>query len=490
MATQRFPGKPEGAKNLTDFQKGAILALKKISNLTYPEIASVVGCSDSAAGRYFRNTSERAATKDPSLPQLLAAAPGPRNIGRPVKVRNYSTLSARIRGAIIEFGSYRMETAVADVLQEAGITLCENTITRIAHEHRDPTHNYAIVRGVRPKKPALDDNDRSNRAVYSRWLIQEFNLHFPRLIFVCYDETLKAIGGKNIRGGKQKISRPQGANADRYSVQYKQPAFSLMICAATSTVTTANFPRPCLVWTKETEEEKTTTLQQVNTANRAARAKVDNKRARATVVGTTEYNALREININIATNNKRAIEQNQAEGRTGAALRRGTKRPKTVDNFFKYDDFVHQAGKGMNGIWYAENVLKKYVFKYYCAIRDEYPGSRIYLVQDNVRLHSLGLRYCAPDIEELGIKFAPHPPNSPDLHPIESCFGRLEGFLQHYDHYGTGEAARKAAEQFIQHVWQEDEEMRQYMADKLHPTYFKKVAESCLDADGNNNFSG
>ena len=52
----------------------------------------------------------------------------------------------------------------------------------------------------------------------------------------------------------------------------------------------------------------------------------------------------------------------------------------------------------MSGLWYAKHVLKDLLFPYYKAICDNNPGCRVYLVQDNVYLHSLGMRYCAPKI--------------------------------------------------------------------------------------------
>jgi hypothetical protein len=78
------------------------------------------------------------------------------------------------------------------------------------YDHRRRTH-YAILRGVRTKKPNLDDEAQELRRDYSNWLIREYNLHFPRLIFVCYDEKSTGIGGVNNRSGKRLISRPQGA---------------------------------------------------------------------------------------------------------------------------------------------------------------------------------------------------------------------------------------------------------------------------------------
>lgn len=52
--------------------------------------------------------------------------------------------------------------------------------------------------------------------------------------------------------------------------------------------------------------------------------------------------------------------------------------------------------------------------------------------RDNPKLQQFGLCYCALDSEDLGIKFAPHPLNSPGMHPIEGSFGRLETLLEEY----------------------------------------------------------
>jgi hypothetical protein len=84
----------------------------------------------------------------------------------------------------------------------------------------------------------------------------------------------------------------------------------------------------------------------------------------------------------------------------------------TPQDFFKYEDFIYESGKDMNGIWYAERVLKDLLFPYYEAVRENNPGAQVFLVQDNVYLHALGLRYCAPEIKEKDIRFAPHSSNS------------------------------------------------------------------------------
>jgi hypothetical protein len=45
------------------------------------------------------------------------------------------------------------------------------------------------------------------------------------------------------------------------------------------------------------------------------------------------------------------------------------------------------------------------------------------------------------------------------------------------------------ATDYIKNIWQHDEDMRRYMAEKLHPQYFIKVADKCLKAGGNNKFT-
>ncbi|KAF1357643.1 hypothetical protein EJ07DRAFT_157637 [Lizonia empirigonia] len=494
MPPKRAGGRQKDSLNLTEAQKGAIVALRQFSGTEFAFIAGAMGLSISTPQKVFSQVKKACAeaSLEPSLTNLLATV-NSTPIGPPgaqPKVRNGSTLSACIRDAIIQFGTYNIEDATRHVLQEVGITVSQPTLINIAHDHRDQEHDYAIVRGVRPKKPELDDDDIRNRERYCAWIFFTYDRFAPRLIFVCYDETSKSIGGRNNRGGKQYVWRPRGAPANQYALPYRSPAFNLMICAATSSDTTLTSPkRPCLVWVAEEDEDREETLERVRRANEKARRLIDNKRARAEVAGTQEERALREINQNITRNNKVAKAANKAAGVKGGAIRKGVKYPVTPAKFFKYKDFIYKSGKGMNGIWYAERVLKDVLFPYYEAVRASNPGAQVFLVQDNVYLHGLGLRYCAPKIEKKDIRFAPHSPNSPDLHPIERCFGRLEGFLGDYEVKSASKQAKADAVAFVQSIWQEDETMRQYMAHQLHPDHFRDVANACKAAGYSNNFT-
>ncbi|KAF1934597.1 hypothetical protein EJ02DRAFT_429207 [Clathrospora elynae] len=179
------------------------------------------------------------------------------------------------------------------MLHEAGISVSRDTLKPIAHDHRDAYHDYAIVKGVHPKKPELDDNDLRNRERYCLWIFMTYDRLAPKLIFVSYDEI------------------PGGKPVNKYALSYRPPAFWLMICVATSTNMTLKSPnRPRLVSVAEEDEDRKETLKRVRKANEKAHKLIDNKRARAKVVSTQEEHALYEMNPNIVDNNKRAKAAN------------------------------------------------------------------------------------------------------------------------------------------------------------------------------------
>lgn len=114
-----------------------------------------------------------------------------------------------------------------------------------------------------------------------------------------YNETSKAIGGSNYRGGKQFISRPRGRNANEFAIHEDPPKFSLMVCAATSTDTTCAIDRPCLVWEKDTDDLRLVLEGKIEASNTKAKEKAQNKTDHAKVPGTAEERAFRELNNNI-----------------------------------------------------------------------------------------------------------------------------------------------------------------------------------------------
>ncbi|KAF2190485.1 hypothetical protein K469DRAFT_386000 [Zopfia rhizophila CBS 207.26] len=248
MSAQRSQGRATGAADVSQQEQASIITLRKISGRKFGEIADDLGVPESTASTVYYRARNRAGGDD--IHAMLASIPPQSDRpGKKPKVENGSELSSRMRKAIIDKGDQKIVAAVRPVLQEVGINkLNRRQVENVAKEHRDPEHDYAIIRKVRPKKSKLDEEDKKQRVDYSQWLIDEYNLRFPKLIFVCYDETSKPFRGTNNRGGKQKISAPRGRNVDlnNFAVHVDSPRFSLMICAAVSSYVTCSYERPCI----------------------------------------------------------------------------------------------------------------------------------------------------------------------------------------------------------------------------------------------------
>jgi hypothetical protein len=105
MASATTPQCPGGSKNLTEGQKAAIVTLREVNKLTFPQIATKLGVDDKAAGQAFRKAKRDAMRQNSrpyyTLAELIAASKPKHHPGRLAKVANGSELSKSIRADII-----------------------------------------------------------------------------------------------------------------------------------------------------------------------------------------------------------------------------------------------------------------------------------------------------------------------------------------------------------------------------------------------------
>jgi len=66
----------------------------------------------------------------------------------------------------------------------------------------------------------------------------------------------------------------------------------------------------------------------------------------------------------------------------------------------------------------------------------------VYLVEDNSKPHKKAREHLAGHPLQQGIKFAPQPGNSLDLHPIERCFNALKDVTDEIKPTSTSKAER------------------------------------------------
>jgi len=105
MASKTTPRRLKGTKNLTEGQKAAVVTLREVNKLTFPQIASKLGIDDTAAGKAFRNAKRDAMRQNDrpyyTLAELIAASKPKPHPGRPAKVANSSELLKSIRADVI-----------------------------------------------------------------------------------------------------------------------------------------------------------------------------------------------------------------------------------------------------------------------------------------------------------------------------------------------------------------------------------------------------
>ena len=336
-----------------------------------------------------------------------------------------------------------------------------------------------IVRGIRPKKPPLNAQQKELRFNHCIWLQDIIKRTNGNVIFICSDESPKQFGPGQSGGGKARVSRPMGVNANEYAMHDPPVQFSFSFWGAMCS--DPSIPRPCIVWEPESQEQKNELQRKVIIDNEIAKERAEEKQRRAFIHGIAEYNHIKKVNDKINGDNERLKQQ---------GIRKGRRHLRRPEQEFKYEVFTRGKGKGMDAAWYANHILKPLLYPYYKAVKEANPGKEVYLIEDNVSLHGSARRKLSHLAEELGILFVDHPPNSPDLHPIERCFGRLNHKVNIYDCHSASKEAKRQAKEWLLEMWREDKDLGDYILSRALNDSFLAVANACKSHGGNNNWTG
>lgn len=142
-----------GAVDTSLGRQASVITLKQIDKLTLREIEAKTGVPKSTAGDILKRARARLTNDDSNkenLPELLDSIPAQSaRPGKRPRVAEGSELSKKMRKAMVTNPNDSREEAVKEVLKEAGITkLARHQVDNVAMQHRDPDHNYTIVRAV------------------------------------------------------------------------------------------------------------------------------------------------------------------------------------------------------------------------------------------------------------------------------------------------------------------------------------------------------
>jgi len=231
------------------------------------------------------------------------------------------------------------------------------------------------------------------------------------------------------------------------------------------------------IWEKETEEERKKTDQIVAEEKAADRRIVDEKRLRALIPGTEEYQHLQEIHNRIIN------------GPRTAAGRQYPRPP--PERVWKYRKIERQGtAGGIDWVRYREYILYPLLYPFLQHIKKENPTKEVWLVEDNAPGHkgaiTNDLRWLK-EMESSGIYRCQWPANSPDLNEIELVWDIFKDSIASKGPFvGASKATINKVKNTMVQKWAE----LSMDSIKTRCGDFKTKLELVLQNEGQNNFHG
>ncbi|TKA46699.1 hypothetical protein B0A49_12811, partial [Cryomyces minteri] len=226
----------------------------------------------------------------------------------------------------------------------------ERVMKDLRYVKKDTERPWRIVRGVRPRKPQLDEEDEKKRYEYSIYCLRLLYSPTIRVIIICSDEKDVSFGGASRY--RQKISRPEGGNSYHYARAQEKPKFVVKIWAACCSDPRVRFPID--VWKKEKLEDKGELKKLLDTADEENKEDCKHHQQQALIPGTPEYAHLASINLEIRRHNQ-AVPQR---------TRKGVKREKKPHQIVEWQHQPHaRSERGwIDGAYHAEKVQKQLLY--------------------------------------------------------------------------------------------------------------------------------
>ena len=467
--SESSPGKSKGTQDLFDALRSAVVTLRLLNKDAFKIIEEKTGVKERIAAKIVRQAKEEAQSDD--FIEILVCFSNKKNrIGRPPVIFDGGEDSARLRIAILQDFTTEWE----EVVKKQGFNLARSIVENVAKKHRDSQHSYAIKWVIRSEKSHLSSYDEDLRLEYCLWALERLE---EGVIFIFIDESYIDIGGPPRK--KAKASRSVGFCAEAVAIVTSFVQFAVMLwggCCEDQSIS-----RPFYIWVlPEFDEERKKHNEEFEEENKIIKTKREEQQRRALISHIKEYSELQEINVRIAAHN--AAVKARGENKNGKGLYR-IRKPEQV---FKYEALERGQGRGIDWFLYRKYILRPHLYPYYQAVVKVNPHRQVFFVEDNAGPHQKAQRITAEERDELNIKMAPHPFNSPDLHPIETIFNYIKDSLEEYNlgDYEVDQAAQEHAKAIILKEWKK----YQGAAVTAICKGFKDKLWKCIQAQGSNRF--
>jgi len=467
----------------------AIITLSSLCGWKNPTIARVPGfdVSSQGIGQFIRHTidSARIATQiEGDIPCyiLLQYCQPSKRKGRP------RILDPKGKTAFRQLLLDNNQDTFMTVVDDNNIPISRKTAHTLAKEP-SPDHPLEIGRLKRPNKPILSSIDADTRISYTIWLQRTIhNRLYQRVIFIMSDETPLFIGGPP--RSSEYITAYVGTDANTFATHSEtHPKFTLQFlgaCCSDLTIT-----RPYKVWVLDDKDERDDIKGEITRAQQEVKKQLQKELEEAKDKSSKAYQKVIQANIEMNNKHRKDLEDKRTGKKKGYVPK--TKKPLRAEQVFKFDkkDFKRTAEKGMDWAWYAYNWLVPHLYPYYHKVKRANPDCQVYLIKDNSPVHTRARRFLQlinhPELE--GIEFAPHPANSPDLHPIERVFDFFKKNLNIYVEGASKKHKDKAGGE-VTEEWRDAEAWESKIAMMTDNQRLLERAEKCQRAQGYNLFHG
>lgn len=471
-------------EELSDNIRAAIITAHGLCGLSFQQI------QDQSEGRIQRKSASRvwhhtntsaqialSTTAELDWYTLLEYTRDLARSGRPKALS--ATKKSKLRSGYLDDPS----APFAEVSQRQGLSISETTNRRVANS-ASPEHPKRILKRKRPHKLVLSAIDVENRRIYCNWLKERLvapkGYIIPRkALFVMSDETPIYIGGPPRHN--EFVSAYQGTPAHAIAKRVSgHPKFTLQLLASCCSDFTVQ--RPCMVFVKEDKQQKSEIQHQIDQSHALAKEKAQKQIQEASDLNSAAAKAVDQANKVQATRHVADLASGKKVARNKRALR-----PEQVFRV-QEKDFKRTAEKGMDFAWYAYNWLIPELYPYYWKVSQNNPDCDVYLIEDNSSAHKRAREHLCDHQLQQGILFAPQPGNSPDLHPIETCFSALKDQLDNYQPAGSSKKDRQLAKEAVLWQWQNAESFESHIEAECSNQAFIHRMRLCIKSNYWNNF--
>ena len=231
------------------------------------------------------------------------------------------------------------------------------------------------------------------------------------------------------------------------------------------------------VWEKESEEEKKKNDRVVEEERLCDRVMVDEKRRRALIAGTAEYQELQEIHNKIVNGPRTAAGRQYP--------------PPPPERVWKYRKIERKGtAGGIDWLRYREYIFYPLLYPFLRQIKNDNPEKEVWLVEDNAPGHrgaiTNDLRW-AREMESSGIFRCHWPANSPDLNEIEIVWDSFQDSIASQGPFiGSSKATIGKVKDIMVQEWAglSMDSIKNRCAD------FKNKLGLVIENEGQNNFNG